>query len=304
MSNIDNSQMEKPSPILMLVLFGLGIVCFFILLYNFSGVATLGVILIFIAAFGFLYKYKEDCRDYDDYIRQQKQSLRAINEIVKDTNRCFQNIYINQREAGNALRKAQKNFNRPAYNSFWDQIEKAALELVRFSQNLADLSSYLERYSRAITHYHGVAKPFPVTSEKFNRLYRLGRENALAKDMARLLDKADESYKFASIYQQRKTNKTLARTNEILETGFKDLADVLEGVGDQITDHIADLNVTVQDYNREMAVLMEDAAAQRQQHHDELMEADSQRAEREEEQLEIIDSRLPRKKRKPTRRRK
>lgn len=223
---------------------------------------------------------------------------------MSDAEDCFQNIYKNQREAKKALGRAQNHFNHRAYSPFWDQIEKAALELVRFSQNLADLSSYLERYSNLITRYYGVAEPFPVTSGEFKKLHKLGKQNALTERMAGLVSKAQQDFEFTTIYEHRKTNKTLARTNKILETGFKDLTDVLEGVGDQITDHIADLNGTVQNYNAEMAFFLEDAAAQRQQHHDEVMEADTQRAEREEQQLEIIDSRLPRKKRKPTRRRK
>ncbi len=304
MPNIDNSQRKKPSPTLILVLFGFGSVCLFMGLYELHGVPILFGILAFIAAFIFRSWYKKNCRDYDDYIRQQELNLNSIIGIVSNAEDCFQNIYRNQRDAKKALGRAENHFNHRAYSPFWDQIEKAALELVRFSQNLADLSSCLERYSNAITHYHGVATLFPVTSEEFKKLHRLGKQNALAERMAGLVYKAQRDFEFANIYEHRKTNKTLARTNKILETGFKDLADVLEGVGDQITDHIADLNGTLQDYNAEMAFFMEDAAAQRQQHHDEIMEADSQRVEREEQQLEIIDSRLPRKKRKPTRRRK
>ena len=285
--------MEKPSPILMLVVFGIGIVSFFLMLDNFSGFSFLCVIIIFVSALVIRYKYKKDCRDYDDYSRQQKRTLNNINDIVKNANLCFHNIYRNQREAKKGLGRAQNYFYHRAYSPFWDQIEKAALELVRFSQNLADLSSYLESYSNLITRYHGVAKPFPVASGEFRKLHKLGKQNELVKRMAGLVYKAQRDFEFTSIYEHRKTNK-------ILKTGFKNLTDVLEGIGDQITDHIRDLNVTVRE------------------HHDELMEANSQRAVREEEQLEIqeeqleiqeeqleiIDSRLPRKKRKPTSRRK
>ena len=126
----------------------------------------------------------------------------------------------------------------------------------------------------------------------------------LAERMSKLVYKAQQNFKFSNIYEHRQTRK-------ILVAGFKNFADILRRIGNQISNHIEELNTTVEVYNEEMAALMENALAQHQDRHDEtwiqrelhhveLMQADLQRVEREEEALEILDdisSRLPRKKR-------
>ena len=101
-----------------------------------------------------------------------------------------------------------------------------------------------------------------LTSEEFAKLPQL---NALTNRMKSIVYVAQQDYHFASIFEQRKTQK-------LLVAGFESFADVLNDVGDQIDNHLGDLNTTVQSYNEEMTSLMEASAEQRERHHEEVME--------------------------------
>ena len=212
--------------------------------------------------------YKTDLElydDYDDYTNEQYKVRSSISSIVGDARACFRNMSQNLREAKINLDSAEANFNEGAYSPFWDAIEKATSNLGHFSQNLAVLPSYLKAYIEWVPLYHGDPSEFPVTSEEFEKLHKIGTENALAKRLSGLVRNAQRDYHFASIFEQRKTHK-------LLVAGFENFADALNDVGNQISDNISYLESTVHTYNMEMTSLLGDAATQRERHHDELME--------------------------------
>ena len=294
MSNVDENQVKKPlskleywSLISGIVV--LGILWFLTGLYGRDGVVILFGIIIFSAVFISVRSWHQKrCRDYEDYLREQEDYLReqahlyeGIRSIVNTANRRLQEIYQNQEAARKALGRAENHFNHTAYSPFWDEIETAASELGRFSENLAELSSGLEDYLRVVPRYHGVAPRFPGASKALVKIRKLG--NALAKRMSTLVYKAQRNFKFSNIYEHRQTRK-------ILVAGFKNFADILKGVGNQISTHIEELTTTVQVYNEEMAALMEDASKQHQErqdetwiqrelHHVELMQSDLEKIE-------------------------
>ncbi len=324
MSNIDEGQVKKPLPKLAYWFLISGIVVLGIVLivmgglYLHHGVPILLGIIAILAAYGIRSWHQKRCRDYEDYLRQQLQKREKylqeqarlyeyIRGIVKTYHQRIQKMRENLQAATRALNKAENHFHHTAYSPFWDEIEIAASELGRFSKNVAAQSSGLEDYLRRVPRYHGVPQPFPGipkahkgksskgpkgTSTALAKLRKPG--NALAKRMSELVYKAQRNFEFANIYEHRKTRKTLV-------AGFKNLAGVLRGVGDQISNHIEELNATVEVYNEEMGALMENALAQHQAraddawiqhelHQVETMQANLQQIELEEGTLETLDN--------------
>ncbi len=304
----------KPIPklkfwFLIFVIVASGVVLILMGLYLPHGVPILiGIITVF-AAFPLPSWYQKRCRDYEDYLREQEDYLRqqlqerenyyreqarlyeGIRRIVNTANQRIQEMRENLRTATQALDEAENHFNRTAYNPFWDEIEKASSALGCFSENLAEQSSSLEDYLWKVRHYHGVAPNFPGTIRALPRLHRDGR--LLANRMSKLVYKAQRNFEFSNIYEHRQTRR-------ILVAGFRNLAGILRGVGNQISNHIEELNATVEVYNEEMAALMENALAQHQERHNETwiqhelhqietMHANLQQIELGEATLETLD---------------
>ncbi|MDE0085046.1 MAG: hypothetical protein OXU23_04990, partial [Candidatus Poribacteria bacterium] len=263
MSNIDESQVEVPlskreywSLISSIVVLGFGCV-YMSLHYSNAAPFVLGIIA-FIAAYGIRFWHQKRCRDYEDYLREQEDYLRrqlqkredylrkqarlyeSIRRIVNTANQRIQKMRENLKAATKALNRAENHFNHTAYSPFWDEIEIAASELGRFSKNLAAQSSCLEDYLRMVPRYHGVAPNFPGTGQALPRLHKEGRSlaNRMSSD---LVYEAQRNFEFSNIYEHRKTRKTLI-------AGFKNLAGILRGVGNQISNHIEELNTTVEVY--------------------------------------------------------
>ena len=210
-------------------------------------------------------KYQEEKKQEEELRRlqeMQEEAHLAISDSISGSSRYFKALHTHHRLATEALDRAEGYFNDGVYSPFWDEVEKAALALGHFSENVADLSNALKGYSRWVAIYDGTPDPFPVTSEEFAKLPQL---NALTNRMKSIVYIAQQDYHFASIFEQRKTQK-------LLVAGFESFADVLNDVGDQIDNHLGDLNTTVQSYNEEMISLMESASTQRDRHHEELME--------------------------------
>ncbi len=273
---MDENQAGKPIPklkfwFLIFVIVASGVVLIFMGLYLPHGVPILlGIITVF-AAFPLRSLYQKRCRDYEDYLRQQLQRredyyreqarlYEGIRRIVKTANQRIQEMRENLRAATKALNRAENHFNHTAYNPFWDEIEKAASALGCFSENLAAQSSSLEDYLRMVDRYHGVAPDFPGIGQALPRLH--GDGGSLVNRMSKLVYKAQRNFEFSNIYEHRQTRR-------ILVAGFRNLAGILRGVGNQISNHIEELNATVEVYNEEMAALMENALAQHQERHNE-----------------------------------
>ena len=206
----------------------------------------------------------------------------AIWEIVESAEKCFTNIYQRHSNAKKNLDRAEAYFNEGAYSPFWDTVENAASELGYFYQHLKELRNMLKDFKYRLRRFvddHGEQSyyddDFPVTPAQLEELYQLGRANELPKRMAGIVRTAQRDFHFASIFEQRKTRKSIV-------AGFESFEEALSDVGDQI-------NSEVRSLNHEMTFMMEAATDQREQHHTEIIEADAERAEREEQALEMLE---------------
>ena len=262
--------LKQPSKPPALIYWGLILACIVVgvILGLEIGVPDGGLVLIgsFIAAYIIYRIFDKLSTPYVDYSIDQSNIRSALSDMTsKSYDRFLADMHRHQREAEKALDRAEISFTAGVYSPFWDAIEEAASELGHFSENSALLSSDLKDYLYLVSVYHQTPPQFPVTSDEFAELQELYAENALAKRMSEMVEVAQQDYHFASIFEQRKTQK-------LLVAGFESFADVLNDVGNQITGRMEYLDATMRTHNAEMTSLMGGAAAQRERHHREVME--------------------------------
>ena len=208
--------------------------------------------------------------------REEREREELLLEIVSDetlTSRFLSGLRLYQYKAQQALNKAEVHFNNNAYSPFWDEVEEATLQLSYFYKDINYLSDKLKAYNECASMYEGVPPSFPIMPDKVEKVNQLN--GTLARRMKEVISAAQRDFHFASIFEQRRTRDSIA-------AGFESFEDALDDVGNQITTEMADLN-------SEMTSMIDATMAQREEHHVEVMEADSQRAEREEQALDMLE---------------
>lgn len=255
---------------------------------------------------------KKENRKKWQQAQKQKQARKSIVDSISHAKECYQRINYHYGEAGKYLVKAETAFKNRAYSPFWDAIENAALELGHFSENVRRLSTKVQQYKKGEKQYEGYNQySFPLKDAQITHVRGICKNSKFQNKMRNILEKAQQDYEFSSIFEQRKTQK-------LIVAGFKNLEDVLTIVGNKTTSALETLNNTVQASNIEITSAIDDlggvimdveaeraerdertieqgrvqhdeATAQRAKQHDEIMESDAQRIEREEQALEMLE---------------
>jgi hypothetical protein len=133
------------------------------------------------------------------------------------------------------LDSAERAFTEGAFAPFWDSIEKAAYSLGSFNDALNAIEVDLTTYSGHMKAFDGKPPTFPLTVDD---VQKTNVSKGTMKRLNKLVRDAQRDYHFASIYEQRKTNK-------ILVAGFTHLAEALDQMSWRITDSIDELNNSV-----------------------------------------------------------
>lgn len=171
------------------------------------------------------------------------------------------------------LDQAEVDFADGAFAPFWDSVENAANWLASFDERIRQIENNLSRYIELISKYYDVPPSFPLAHQSVERL---GVGAATAKRMHAIVRTAQRNYQFASIYEQRKTNK-------ILVAGFTNLAAALNDMAWHITDSINDLSSSVQGSMQAIQSRMGDIR-------DDLSREASESAARQKKVLDMLDN--------------
>jgi len=185
------------------------------------------------------------------------------------------------------LDQAEVDFADGAFAPFWDSIENVAKELGRFNEGVHHIKDNSSRYTELISKYGDTPPQFPLARQS---VAKLGVGTATAERMKTIVQTAQRNFQFATIYEQRRTNK-------ILVAGFTNLAQALDQMTWQITASINSLagsvDVMTSTLNKSIYAIhsrMGDIAERTSQHHDELMVEASARATRERKALKMLDN--------------
>lgn len=162
----------------------------------------------------------------------QRQKRRQADALLTESTTILLVLPSRIVGADQALDQAAFEFREGAFSPFWDAIEKAIQNLASFEQetrSLIEIKEKLEQMDPSIRSHH------PQTPVELNDI----PDPRITSDrLMELVRQAHKNYQFASIYEQKQTNK-------ILIAGFGTLASAIEMMGDRIRRSIDDLSSTV-----------------------------------------------------------
>jgi hypothetical protein len=242
-------------------------------------------------------KTKQREQDRDKALRNQRvQSQRyqakqdeLYTQLTFICGRCREIIsslpfYINS--ADKALDKAEMEFAEGAFAPFWDVIEEATMCLATFNARLYELRSASIEYAEKCEEYGSGApelinlKGLPESSSVLARLRLIVRQG-------------QKNFQFASIYEQRKTNK-------ILIDGFSTLGQAINDLGGCIESALRDLFSSVSDDVTKLADFHQISTVtilnEIQQGRDQIATASEKHFDVQVKQLKILDNIQRRKK--------
>lgn len=135
------------------------------------------------------------------------------------------------------LDQAEQDFKDGVFAPFWDSIELATKWLGRFDSNVGEISNNSKRYTELVANYKSTPPRFPIVVES---VQGLAASTVTADRMKAIVRKAQANPTFAMIYEQR-------RTNQLLISGFTNLAQALDGMGRRIAASIEGLQEQISD---------------------------------------------------------
>jgi hypothetical protein len=226
--------------------------------------------------------------------RHREEQQRYRNQLIvlaEESIDLFESMPERLDSAEKWLDSAQFHFADGAFAPFWDSIENAAKRLGHFDEGVRQIKDKSSRYIELIKIYEDSPPEFPLAPQS---VVKLGLGTATAERMQAIVRKAQRDFHFATIYEQRKTN-------QILIAGFTTLAQALNDMTWRITDSIdalassvgrmtSTLDESMRAIHSRMGDIAEAASQQASEHHEEILKAASESAEREKKALEMLDN--------------
>jgi hypothetical protein len=168
--------------------------------------------------------------------------------------------------AEGALDRAETDFADGAFAPFWDSVENAATCIGRFDDGIRTITLSAKQHLEVTKTYEARPPQFPISSSSVRGMVVA---NTTTDRMRAIVRKAQCNFQFATIYEQRKTNK-------LLVAGFQNLAQVIDGLGDRITSSIDGLGNQISEMSSSLS--------------HSLSELNDQSSERHKDALEILDN--------------
>lgn len=123
--------------------------------------------------------------------------------------------------AETSLDAAEREFEEGAFAPFWDAIEQAANALAEVSARISAIISNSSEYKTGTPHLDTPVPPFELG------IRTLPDPSHTASRMRAIVRRAQKDFHFATIYEQRKTNR-------ILVAGFSSLGQAINDLGDSL----------------------------------------------------------------------
>lgn len=224
----------------------------------------------------FLRRQQEEAERRSRHQQEQLAYGRRLATLGEESLSLFESLPAHLAAAERHLNQAQVEFSEGAFSPFWDAVERAAVELGSFGEGVDDIEASSSEYAETAKKYEDTSLAFPVARQSIERL-KVGATTAgRMRDIVRT---AQRDYQFASIYEQRRTNK-------ILIAGFTNLGEALDQMAFSITRSIDSLASSV----GQVAEKLDDIEDGISSHMSEAAEMAADHARREEKVLEMLDN--------------
>lgn len=130
------------------------------------------------------------------------------------------------RDASGWLDAAEAEFAEGAFAPFWDAIEMAVRHLGDADAEMARIAGSIREYQQVLGVLDEEPPPLVVGV--------LPSAAPITDRLRGIVRRAQKSFEFATIYEQR-------RTNQILIAGFTSLGEAIERVGDRLAENLEEL---------------------------------------------------------------
>ena len=155
------------------------------------------------------------------------------------------------REANTRLDNAEEEFSLNSYSPFWSEIEQAVRCLNKAKELMSNVDYYTNDYRSTLSKANAKSRfknfpliQFPLTYENIVQL--ASRTSTVTNRMDEIGRRALKDFKFASIYESR-------RTNTMLESGFVNLEAAISGMRVEIGGEIDRLSSSVNELHSAVA---------------------------------------------------
>jgi len=214
------------------------------------------------------------------YKQEQKSYYSSMIYYGNESLNLFESMPNKLNEVENYLDQAEIDFKDNALTPFWDSIEKAAKMLGNFYECINEINANFYQYTTMMRKYDNSPPVFPISPASINKL---DVSSKTTNRMNNIVRKAQCIYEFASIYEKR-------RTNQILIGGFKNLAQVLEGISHQIFSSVEDLSKSIRTESSAINNSLHSINSQMNHFNTKYTAEVSERANREKKVLEKLDN--------------
>jgi hypothetical protein len=179
-------------------------------------------------------------------------------------------------DAERNLDTAEREFSDGAFAPFWDAVEGATTNLATFDDSIRRMTSNATEYLETAKKLDRNAGALQLAQS------RVPNPSSIVERLRSVVRKGQKNFQFATIYEQRKTNK-------LLVSGFSTLGQALYDLQDRMHASLAELRSSVEFSLSDLASTHENVAA--------ALEQDAEaRRDHERRELEMLDNIQRRKK--------
>lgn len=148
---------------------------------------------------------------HEERQRRIKRDMKQAREFAGTTLKKIEDIL---KDASVSIALAEDELQEGAYSPFWDAVEAAVNDLARLDATLNELGGLVCHHKELVDEYEDDAPAMEIT---FSAAPEAAVVSKRLKDIVR---KAQKDINFATIFEQRKTNK-------LLQGGFENLGAAL-----------------------------------------------------------------------------
>lgn len=167
-------------------------------------------------------------------LQREKTGCERILNIVADSQAIASELSTTMKNAESWLAQAEYEFQEGAFAPFWDAVEHAAYCLAVSNSHINQLNEKTLAYKHESSQINGTPPPFQLT------LSHLPKPKPSIERMSSIIRRAQKNINFATIYEQRKTNKLLIAGFSTLNQTIGELPYRLESSFAQLASSISE----------------------------------------------------------------
>lgn len=181
-------------------------------------------------------KWEEEKKNIQkrEYERAQETTYNKLGNIVLSSKMLSQNLSKEIESAEKFLDAAEQEYAEGVFAPFWDNIEYAVTHLAHFDRGVNLIAQNCSQYKIEKEKLDSTPPVFKLNIET------LPNATVVANRMRGIVRKAQGNFQFATIYEQRKTN-------QLLVSGFTNLAQALGEMSYRIGQSIYSLSTSITD---------------------------------------------------------